>query len=89
MQDVEVGKFHAQAAQKGYALNQMCYSLNKAENRKAYAKDPAAYCAAYGLNAEEQAAALSRDKTLLLNAGGNMYFFAKLDRALRAGPGKG
>ncbi|WP_206243459.1 hypothetical protein [Novosphingobium terrae] len=84
MKDVEVGKFHMAAAQKGYALNAMCYSLNAAENRAAYAADPGAYCDRYGLSQEEREAALSRDKTRLLNAGGNMYFFAKLDRAFRA-----
>ncbi|WP_068090833.1 hypothetical protein [Novosphingobium rosa] len=84
MNDVEVGKFHKEAARKGYALNAMCYSLNDAENRAAYAADPGAYCDRYQLSAEEREAALSRDKTRLLNAGGNMYFFAKLDRAFRA-----
>jgi protocatechuate 4,5-dioxygenase alpha subunit len=87
MTEVEIGKFHLGAAQKGYALNRMCFSLNNAENRAAYAADPAAYCARYGLSDEEREAALSRDKTQLANAGGNMYFFAKLDRAFR--PAKG
>jgi protocatechuate 4,5-dioxygenase alpha subunit len=83
MRDVEIGKFHRGAAQKGYALNQMCYSLNSAQNRAAYAADPDAYCRRYGLSDEERVAALSRDKAKLANAGGNMYFFAKLDRAFR------
>lgn len=83
MTDVKAAKFNAEAAQKGYALNRMCYSLNSAENRKAYAADPAAYCARYGLSDEERDAALSRDKARLLNAGGNMYFVMKLDRVKR------
>lgn len=80
---VEAGKFHAVAARKGYALNAMCYSLNSAANRAAYAADPEAYCNRYGLDDEARAAALSRDKGKLLEAGGNMYFFPKLDRAFR------
>lgn len=87
MTNVQAGKFDAEAAQRGYALNRMCYSLNSAENRKAYAADPAGYCARYGLSDEERDAALSRDKVRLLNAGGNMYFVMKLDRVNR--PAKG
>lgn len=83
MTEVQVGKFHAGAAQKGYALNRMCYSLNTAENRASYAANPEAYCERFGLSVDEREAALSRDKQKLLNAGGNMYFFAKLDRAFR------
>lgn len=83
MTDVTIGKFHLGAAQKGYVLNRMCYSLNAAEKRAAYAADPAAYCASYGLSDEERDAALSRDKVRLAEVGGNMYFFAKLDRAFR------
>jgi len=83
MSTIEVGKFHAGVASKGYALNRMCYSLNALENRLAYIADPAAYCDSFGLSAEEREAALSQDKEKLLAAGGNMYFFAKLDRATR------
>lgn len=83
MQEIQAGKFNAEAALKGYALNRMCYSLNDAANRRAYAADPEGYCRRYGLTDEEREAALSRDKKRLLAAGGNMYFFAKLDRAFR------
>ncbi len=83
MEKVQAGKFNAAAAVKGYALNRMCYSLNLAANRAAYAADPEGYCRRYGLSDEERAAALSRDKQRLLDAGGNMYFFGKLDRAFR------
>jgi protocatechuate 4,5-dioxygenase alpha chain len=83
MSSIEVGKFHAGAALKGYALNRMCHSLNSLENRLDYIADPAAYCDAFGLSAEEREAALSQDKAKLLAAGGNMYFFSKLDRATR------
>ncbi len=80
MKDVQPGKFHAQAALKGYALNRMCFTLNDADNRAAFTADPDGYCARFGLNAEELAAVRARDKKLLFAAGGNMYFLAKLDR---------
>ncbi len=77
---VQAGKFHAGAALKGYALNRMCHSLNRADNRAAFTADPDAYCARFDLNAEELTAVRARDKALLFAAGGNMYFLAKLDR---------
>jgi protocatechuate 4,5-dioxygenase alpha chain len=83
VQDLQLGKFNSVVAQKGYALNKLCYSLNKAKNRAAFAADEDGYCARFGLNEEEQAAVKSRDKRALMEAGGNMYFFAKLDRVRR------
>ena len=78
--NVQPGKFHPEAAMKGYALNRMCHSLNRAENREAFAADPDGYCARFGLNDEELEAVRSREKSRLFAAGGNMYFLAKLDR---------
>ena len=82
-QDIQLGKFNAAVAQKGYALNKLCYSLNRAENRAAFAADEDGYCLRFGLNDDERAAVRSRDKRALMEAGGNMYFFAKLDRVRR------
>jgi protocatechuate 4,5-dioxygenase alpha subunit len=82
-QDIQLGKFDSEVAQKGYALNKMCYSLNRAENRADFAADEDGYCDRFSLNAEERAAVKSRDKRALMAAGGNMYFFAKLDRVRR------
>jgi protocatechuate 4,5-dioxygenase alpha chain len=73
MQD-KMRAFDVEKAQKGYALNKMCYSLNKAENRAAFLADEDAYCAKFGLNEEERAAVRSRDRKTLTAAGGNMYF---------------
>ena len=81
----ERGAFDIEAAQKGYSLNKMCYSLNKAENRAAFLADEEAYCARYGLNVEELAAVRSRSRPRLTAAGGNMYFLAKLDRVIPLG----
>jgi protocatechuate 4,5-dioxygenase alpha chain len=64
-------------AQKGYALNRMCYSFNAAENREAFKRDEDAYCREYGLNDEQRAAVASRNVLALIAAGGNIYYLAK------------
>ena len=65
-------------AQKGYALNKMCYSFNQAANREAFLRDEDAYCAQYGLTDEQRAAVRSRNVLQLIAAGGNIYYLAKL-----------
>jgi protocatechuate 4,5-dioxygenase, alpha chain len=69
--------FDGEQAQKGYALNKMCYSFNAAENRQAFVQDEDGYCARYGLNAEQRAAIRSRNVLALIAAGGNAYYLAK------------
>ena len=80
----QLGKFDPAFAAQGYALNKMCHSLNRAENRAEFSADEAGYCARFGLTAEERKAVLGRDKPQLYAAGGNMYFLAKLDRVKKA-----
>ncbi len=70
--------FDGEEAQKGFALNRMCFSFNSAENRAAFLKDEDAYCAKFGLNAEQRAAVRERNVLKLLAAGGNIYYLAKL-----------
>ena len=70
--------FDGEQAQKGYALNRMCFSFNSAENRAAFLKDEGAYCAKYGLTGEQRAAVKSRNVLALIEAGGNVYYLAKL-----------
>jgi protocatechuate 4,5-dioxygenase alpha chain len=70
--------FDGDQAQKGYALNRMCFSFNSAENRAAFLKDEDAYCKKYGLNAEQRAAVRERNVLKLIAAGGNVYYLAKL-----------
>jgi protocatechuate 4,5-dioxygenase alpha chain len=70
--------FDGDQAQKGYALNRMCFSFNNAENRAAFLKDEDAYCDKFGLNTEQRAAVKSRNVLKLLKAGGNVYYLAKL-----------
>ena len=69
--------FDGVQARKGYALNKMCYSFNEAANRQAFVADEDAYCAKYGLNAEQRAAIRQRDVLALITAGGNAYYLAK------------
>jgi len=69
--------FDGVQAQKGYALNKMCYSFNSAANRNAFVADEDAYCAQYGLNAEQRDAIRSRQVLALIAAGGNAYYLAK------------
>jgi protocatechuate 4,5-dioxygenase alpha chain len=69
--------FDGEQAQKGYALNRMCYSFNTAENRAAFLKDEDGYCAKYGLNAQQREAVRERNVLKLIEAGGNVYYLAK------------
>jgi|SRR5579862_1968513 len=69
--------FDGDQAQKGYALNRMCFSFNSAENRAAFVKDEDAYCAKFGLNDEQRAAIKSRNVLGLIESGGNVYYLAK------------
>ena len=70
--------FDGAQARKGYALNKMCYSFNDAANRQAFLRDEDAYCARFGLNAEQREAVRQRDVLRLIAAGGNVYYLAKL-----------
>ena len=69
--------FDGAQAMKGYALNSMCYSFNNAENRSAFLQDEDAYCAKYGLNAQQREAIRQRNVLALIEAGGNIYYLAK------------
>lgn len=70
--------FDGKAAMKGYALNKMCYSFNRAENRQAFVRDEDAYCHQYGLSAEQREAVRERNVIRMIRAGGNIYYLAKL-----------
>lgn len=70
--------FDGDAAMRGYALNALCFSLNDEANRKAFADDEDGYCARFGLNAEQRQAVSKRDVLAMIDAGGNIYYLAKL-----------
>jgi protocatechuate 4,5-dioxygenase alpha chain len=69
--------FDGTQARKGYALNKMCFSFNEAANRAAFLADEDAYCAKYGLNAQQREAIRKRNVLDLIAAGGNVYYLAK------------
>jgi protocatechuate 4,5-dioxygenase alpha chain len=69
--------FDGDQAQKGYALNKMCYSFNSADNRNAFKGDEEAYMLQYDLNAQQADAIRTRNVLGLIAAGGNVYYLAK------------
>jgi len=70
--------FDGDAAQKGYALNKMCFSFNSEESRKAFLADEDGYCAKFGLTPAQREAVRKRDVLAMIEAGGNIYYLAKL-----------
>jgi protocatechuate 4,5-dioxygenase alpha chain len=70
--------FDGEQAQKGLALNRMCFSFNSADNRAAFLEDEEAYCRKYGVSEDQRAAVKSRNVLKLIEAGGNVYYLAKL-----------
>jgi protocatechuate 4,5-dioxygenase alpha chain len=70
--------FDSAAAQKGYALNRMCFSFNSAENRAEFLRDEDAYCARFGLTPAQREAVKHRNVLEMIEAGGNVYYLAKL-----------
>ena len=70
--------FDGAQAQKGLALNRMCFSFNDAGNGAAFLRDEDAYCTKYGLTPEQHAAVQHRNVLEMIEAGGNVYYLAKL-----------
>jgi len=70
--------FDGTQAQRGFALNRMCFSFNSDENRAAFLADEEAYCDKYGLSDEQRAAVKARNILAMIEAGGNVYYLAKL-----------
>ena len=69
--------FDGEQAQKGYALNKMCFSFNTAENRAAFLQDEEAYMRKYSLTEPQAAAIRAKNVLQLIAAGGNAYYLAK------------
>ena len=70
--------FDGESAQRGFAINAMCYSFNSAENRAAFVADEEGYMARFGLSLEQLDAVRKRDIPAMIAAGGNVYYLAKL-----------
>ncbi len=69
--------FGPKQAQKGFALNKMCFSFNSKENRDAFKSDENAYMHSYNLSTEQMDSIRSKNVLQLLEAGGNIYYLAK------------
>jgi protocatechuate 4,5-dioxygenase, alpha chain len=70
--------YTARRARAGYHLNQFAMSLMKPENRERFKADESAYLDEWDLTPEQKQAVLDRDYNKMLDAGGNIYFLAKL-----------
>lgn len=70
--------FDGGAARAGYALNAMCFSFNTEANRQAFVADEAGYMDRFRLTRAQRAAVEARDVPAMLEAGGNVYYLAKL-----------
>jgi protocatechuate 4,5-dioxygenase alpha chain len=62
----------------GYALNMFCMSLNKAENRRRFKENEAAYLDRFALTSEQRRTVLERDWLGMLRVGGNIYYTIKI-----------
>ncbi len=70
--------FDGETAQKGFALNAMCYSFNSAANRASFVADEEAYMDRFALTDQQREAVRQRDVLAMIDAGGNVYYLAKL-----------
>jgi protocatechuate 4,5-dioxygenase, alpha chain len=69
--------FDGAQAQKGYALNKMCFSFNSADARAEFLRDEEAYMRKLGLNEQQSQGIRTRNVLGLLAAGANVYYLAK------------
>ena len=74
--------FDHQRSNQGYALNKMCMSLTKAENREQFSTDPTAYMHSYNVPEDQIDAVDRRDWLSLTKSGGNVYMLLKLGHLL-------
>lgn len=70
--------FDGELASRGFELNAMCFSFNDSANRAAFLADEEGYCTRYRLTPEQRDAVARRDVLGMIEAGGNVYYLAKL-----------
>jgi protocatechuate 4,5-dioxygenase, alpha chain len=70
--------YDAERGRTGYVLNMFCMSLNKAENRKIFKDNEAAYLDRFALSPEQRRTVLERDWLGMLKVGGNIYYTIKI-----------
>jgi protocatechuate 4,5-dioxygenase alpha chain len=69
--------FDGTQAQKGYALNKMCFSFNTLSNRLEFKANENAYMDRFELTQGQKEAISKRDVLDLIEQGGNVYYLAK------------
>lgn len=77
--------FDGAMAMKGYALNKMCYSFNRKQYRDAFVADEEAYMAKFDLTEEQKQSVRERNILAMIDAGGNIYYLAKLAGIFKLG----
>jgi protocatechuate 4,5-dioxygenase alpha chain len=70
--------FTGDSCRRGYALNQMCMSLMRPENRRRFKADEGAYLSEWALSEAQRTAVLERDYASMLALGGNIFYVLKL-----------
>jgi len=70
--------FDGPASRRGLRMNQLFMSLRSAANRERFSADEQAYCAEFGLTAEQERAVLDRDWKAMADLGGSIFYIYKL-----------
>jgi protocatechuate 4,5-dioxygenase, alpha chain len=70
--------FTGELCRKGYALNQFCMSLMRADNRARFKADESGYLGAWALSEAQIKAVLARDYQAMLELGGNIFYILKI-----------
>lgn len=70
--------FDGVRSRKNFALNRMCMSLTKPDNRAAFSTDERGYCQKFGLDEETARLVVERDWIGMVRSGGNIYYVFKL-----------
>jgi protocatechuate 4,5-dioxygenase, alpha chain len=70
--------YDSRRSRMGYALNMFCMSLNQAEHRALFKRDPTLYLNRFAMSAEQRRAVLDRDWLGMLRLGGNIYYTIKI-----------
>lgn len=70
--------FDGPSSRRGLRMNQLFMSLRSAANRERFLADEQAYCAEFGLSAEQERAVVERDWCAMADLGGSVFYFFKL-----------
>ena len=70
--------FDGQTSRRGFRMNKLFMSLRQAQARERFLADEAAYCAEFGLTAEQTRAVLDRDWQAMIDLGGSIFYVYKL-----------